>query len=53
MGPFLLVLFLVVMIALLILAVKTVRIVPQATALVIERLGSFSHALGMLPARRK
>ncbi|MGB5038601.1 MAG: stomatin-like protein, partial [Blastocatellia bacterium] len=43
MGPVLFVLFLVVVIAFLILAVKTVRIVPQATALVIERLGSFSR----------
>lgn len=43
MGPFLVVLFFVVLVAMLIVAVKTLRIVPQATALVIERLGSFSR----------
>ncbi|MCC6745772.1 MAG: SPFH/Band 7/PHB domain protein [Acidobacteria bacterium] len=43
MGPILLVLFLFFAIALLIVAFKTVRIVPQATALIIERLGTFSR----------
>jgi regulator of protease activity HflC (stomatin/prohibitin superfamily) len=37
------VLFLVAVIALLIIAIKTVRIVPQATVLVIEKLGRFSR----------
>jgi regulator of protease activity HflC (stomatin/prohibitin superfamily) len=35
-------LFLAAVIALIILAVKTVRIVPQATVMMVERLGSFS-----------
>lgn len=43
MAPFVIVLFLFFLVALLILALKTVRIVPQATVLVIERLGSFSR----------
>ena len=43
MAGFLAILFLFVVIALIIIAVKTVRIVPQATVLVIEKLGRFSR----------
>jgi regulator of protease activity HflC (stomatin/prohibitin superfamily) len=43
MGFVLAFLFLFIVVAAMIVLVKTVRIVPQATVLVIERLGAFSR----------
>ncbi len=43
MAGFMAVLFLFVVLALIIIAIKTVRIVPQATVLIVEKLGRFSR----------
>ncbi|MEJ7713460.1 MAG: SPFH domain-containing protein [Pyrinomonadaceae bacterium] len=43
MGELVIVFFLFIAVALLIVAVKTIKIVPQATVLLIERLGSFNR----------
>src|SRR5262249_54293002 len=43
MGYFLAFLFLFVVIAAMIVLAKTIRIVPQATVLIVERLGAFSR----------
>src|SRR5215212_7044507 len=49
MDPITLIFTLVILVVLLFIAAKTIRIVPQATVLIIERLGKFAHRVDSGP----